>query len=222
MSYVSKATRDKKVNSEIARLHKKIHNLESKVFSFYHESQINSYMQIITDAFDSNTPILQKVMLTKSCGKHFDTQGRLFWMDIFCINHNFFELIKTLLNTSRPSESTVRKWFSNEIIFSFLDYQQLGNVIPIFKYYCEKFDIDIGQRLVLSFDGMKFMPGLQRTTKDGSFCGFTTEYYSQCQKEVANVINGSTSQKDFLHFCCENHFLGDYIFVYYISSLDNP
>ena len=42
----------KKVNCEIARLHKKIHNLESKVCSFYHESQINSYMQMINPTYN--------------------------------------------------------------------------------------------------------------------------------------------------------------------------
>ena len=68
---------------------------------------------------------------------------------------------------------------------------------------------------------MKFTPGIQRTSKNGDFFGFTTIYHRQGQLDILKVIEGKESPKDFLQSCCLNNLIGDYLFLFYVSSLDH-
>ena len=87
-----------------------------------HESEINQ--RKIEETFGSIQTILQKIIIIKSSNKHFDFKSRIFWMSIFCMNHNFFEMVKSLLNTRKPSTTSIYRWFNKEIKFRFNDYQK--------------------------------------------------------------------------------------------------
>lgn len=68
---------------------------------------------------------------------------------------------------------------------------------------------------------MKFTPGIQLTSKNRDFFGFTTIYHRQGQLDILKVIEGKESPKDFLQSCCLNNLIGDYLFLFYVSSLDH-
>lgn len=85
----------------------------------------------------------------------------------------------------------------------------------IIKCFSEKLGYKPHERFSLSFDAIKFAPGLQRTSLNGTFYGFTTNYFLQGQIEIQKVINKGLNQESFLEYCCQNSYLGDYVFCFF-------
>ena len=83
-------------------------------------------------------------------------------------------------------------------------------------YFAENTGMRPGERIALSYDAIKFSPGLQRSSLKEEFYGFISNYNSQGQIDVQKVIQGKQSKEEFLEFCCANNFLGDYLFVFFI------
>ena len=209
----------KKLRCEIARMSKQIQEKDKKIIEF-DESQIQNEHEEISNSFKSIEPVLQKVILIKYKNKHFDMQSKLFWLNLFCINHNFFDIIKLLLKTTHPTDTSIYRWFRKIIYFRFLDFQDLGKVPEIISYYSEKLNYKKGERFSLSFDAINFKPGIQRRSLKDPFYGFSSDYFWQGQNDIQEVINGNLSQDSFLKICYERGYIGDYMFVFYLDSID--
>ena len=164
---------------QIERLTKTIHGYDAKMYAENEEKLIDYNQQEIYQAFKSIEPVLQKIILIKYQNKHYDLQSKIFWMNIFIINHSFFDLVKLILKTQRPSHTTVYRCFRKIIRYRFWDFQDVNCVSSILQYYCDGLKYKPGERFSLSFDVMRFSPRLQRSSLSEKFFGFTTEYYSK-------------------------------------------
>lgn len=102
----------------------------------------------------------------------------------------------------------------------FCDLQETNNIPNIIIFSAERFGYRTSERFTLAFEVIKFKLVLQRNSLKSNFYGFISDYCSQWQVDIQEVIDNKINEKNFLQKCCDNSHLGDYIFIFYLSSFD--